>query len=264
MRGVYQDRRVGPPRITDLVEHARHSGLFLDFDGTLSEIVSTPGEARALPGLGPVLERLAAEYRTVAVVTGRRTKEVAELVRAPVRFFGLYGLEEAGGPHPPTATAAAMAEAFPEIERAAGYVPGAWVEPKGTSAAVHYRGTVDAEAARRVLVERLGRVARDRGLELLEGKRVIELLAGPRPTKGEVVERVASAEGLRYVLVAGDDLADLDAFAAVDRLDAAGVRGLKVGVRSEEAPDRLLREADLVVEGPRGLLALLENLVPSA
>jgi trehalose 6-phosphate phosphatase len=75
-----------------------------------------------------------------------------------------------------------------------------------------------------------------------------------------VIERVAGEERLEYVLFAGDDLADLDAFAAMDRLAEGGVTGLRVAVRSEETPDALIEAADVVVEGPRGLLELLERM----
>jgi trehalose 6-phosphate phosphatase len=258
---VYQDGRVAPPRIEDLAEDAEHTGLFLDFDGTLAEIAPTPEEARAISGLGRVLERLAGRYAVVAVVSGRPARQVAGLVEASIRFYGLYGLEEASGPAPGSRSlSGAMVAALPEIERAAAYFPGSRVEHKGVSAAVHYRGAADPDSARRVLLERLGRVAARHGLHVLEGKRVVELVAGPRPGKGEVIERVALEERLEHILFAGDDLADLDAFAAVDRLGERGVTGLRVAVRSEETPDALVEAADVVVEGPRGLLELLERM----
>jgi trehalose 6-phosphate phosphatase len=262
---VYQDGRVAPPRIEDLAEDPEHTGLFLDFDGTLAEIAPTPEEARAISGLRPVLERLAGRFAVVAVVSGRPARQVAGLVEADIRYYGLYGLEQASGPGTGSvAPSEAVVVALPEIERAAAYVPGARVEHKGVSAAVHYRAAPDPGSARRVLLERLGRVADRHGLHVLEGKRVVELVAGPRPGKGEVIDRVAGEERLEHVLFAGDDLADLDAFAAVDRLAEAGVSGLKVAVRSRETPDALVEAADVVVEGPRGLLELLERMAGPA
>jgi trehalose 6-phosphate phosphatase len=262
---VYQDGHVAPPQIEDLAEDAEHTGLFLDFDGTLAEIAPTPEEARAISGLRPVLERLAGRFAVVAVVSGRPARQVAGLVEADIRYFGLYGLEQASGPGTGSvAPSEAVVTALPEIERAAAYVPGARVEHKGESAAVHYRAAPDPGSARRVLLERLGRVADRHGLHVLEGKRVVELVSGPRPSKGEVIERVAREERLGHVLFAGDDLADLDAFAAVDRLGEAGVSGLKVAVRSQETPDAMVEAADVVVEGPRGLLELLERMAGPA
>lgn len=243
-----------PPTIEELAADPARTGLFLDFDGTLSEIAPTPEDARAIAGLGPVLDRLAARYGVVAVVTGRPSSQVAALIEAPIRIYGLYGTEGDGRAQPE------VTDALREIERAAAYVPGARVERKGPFAAVHYRAAPDHEAARRILLERLGEVAARHGLAVIEGKRVVEVVGGAVPDKGLVVESVAVEEGLRRVLVAGDDLADLGAFAALDRLAPAGIAGLRVAVRSAEAPDRLLEDADLVVDGPRGLFELLDEL----
>jgi trehalose 6-phosphate phosphatase len=78
--------------------------------------------------------------------------------------------------------------------------------------------------------------------------------------KGDGVRRVVAESGARAVVVVGDDLGDLPAFAAVAQLSAEGHEGLRVAVRSEEAPPELLTSADLVVEGPEGVLAFLRLL----
>ena len=88
---------------------------------------------------------------------------------------------------------------------------------------------------------------------------VLELAPADTPGKGAVVLRQASARGLDAVLYAGDDEADLDAFAALDRL-APATATAKVAVRSAETPNALLEAADIVVEGPAGLLTLLRTL----
>lgn len=258
---MYQDSPVTPPRLRDLRDHPDQAGVFLDFDGTLSEIAPTPEDARAVDGIAPVLERLASRYRVVAAISGRPAAEVATLLEAPIRVFGLYGLEDERGPAPDgEERRAGIERALPAIERAAGYVPGATVERKGLSAAVHYRAAAEPALARRVLLERLQGIARGYGLDVIEGKRVIELTAGPRPRKGDVLTRVAREEGLRHVLYAGDDLADLDAFGALDALAGEGVGCVRVAVRSAETPERLIERADVVVEGPGALLDLLAEL----
>ncbi|MGH2525982.1 MAG: trehalose-phosphatase, partial [Actinomycetota bacterium] len=125
------------------------------------------------------------------------------------------------------------------------------------SIAVHYRQSPDPVAARRTLAVALQRVATEGGLDLIEGKMVIELVPHGRPTKGDAVERLAGRDDLGAVLFAGDDLADVDAFVALDRLQSRGVMTLRVAVRGDETPFELLDAADVVVEGPRALVALL-------
>jgi trehalose 6-phosphate phosphatase len=65
-------------------------------------------------------------------------------------------------------------------------------------------------------------------------------------------------------VMAGDDRGDLVAFDAVAELAASGLGGLRVAVRSAESPPELLALADLVVEGPEGLRALLEGWAAGA
>jgi trehalose 6-phosphate phosphatase len=101
-------------------------------------------------------------------------------------------------------------------------------------------------------------------MDLVEGKMVLELVPTDRPMKGGAVERIAGEAALEAVLFAGDDVADLDAFAALDRLSARGLTAVKVAVRGPETPAPLLEAADLQVEGPEGLVALLRDLLPDA
>ena len=186
-------------------------------------------------------------------MTGRRAEEVAALLSVPgLRYEGLYGLQDSA----PELLLAVL----PQVERGAAAVPEAWVEDKGVSVAVHYRSAPDPVRARVALLAALEPVATDAGMELVEGKMVLELVPADRPMKGGVVERIAGETDLEAVLYAGDDIADLDAFAAVDRLAAAGLATVKVAVRSDETPAVLIGAADLVVEGPQGLVDLLRWL----
>lgn len=225
----------------------------LDFDGSLAAIVARPGDARPVQGAREALAALIGRYRVVAILTGRRSEEVAELINVPgLRYFGLYGMEEAA---PELLTAVGSV-----AEAAAAAVPGAWVEDKRASIAVHYRQAPDPAQARASLVRSLREVASSAGLEVVQGKMVVELVPAGRPRKGGAVERLAGEHALRAALFAGDDEADLDAFDALDRLRSKGLLAVKVAVRGEETPPGLVDSADVVVEGPEGLVELLRQL----
>lgn len=237
---------------------ARPVGVLLDFDGTISDIAPTPEEARPVPGAREALETLAAAGAVVAVISGRPALDVASLVGARVRYVGLYGLEDEGGPVAPARELVAALEAvLPEVERAAALVPGSRVEQKGLQVAVHYRGSPEPDAARRVLMARLGPVAEAHGYRLLEGKKVVELAAAGGPNKGDVLLRVARTAGLGAALYAGDDVADLEAFGALDRLAEEGVIVVRVAVHHPEAPAALLEAADVVADDPTAVVGLL-------
>jgi trehalose 6-phosphate phosphatase len=240
------------------------AGIVTDFDGTLSPIAPTPEAARADDGAAEALADLAAVYALVAVVSGRRAEDVASLLGHPpgVRILGLYGLEDRDGPAGPAPSHGAIDGVLPDVERVAGAVPGARVERKGAHVAVHYRGSADPEQARRVLLTELGDVGRSAGLRVLEGKKVVELAPADGPTKGDAVRRLVERHGIRAVLYAGDDVADLQAFDAVRTVRSDGVAGITVAVRSAETPAPLIDRADVVIEGPQGMVDLLRRLLP--
>jgi trehalose 6-phosphate phosphatase len=231
------------------------AGIFLDFDGTLSDIVSRPELARPRPEASNVLSRLAREYAVVAVVSGRPAQDVRSLLGLDqIAVYGLYGLRE-GGPPPP-----GLREVKAAFLAAADDVEGAWVEDKGQSLAVHYRAAPDPRAAEEVLATRLAAVAARFGLALLPGKMVLELAPRDTPGKGAVITRECRSRGLEACLYAGDDRADLDAFSALDRMRDEGLTVAKVAVRSQETPREVVDAADVVVEGPAGLVQFLARL----
>jgi len=229
-------------------------GIFLDFDGTLSEIVSRPEQARPLPQALPLLAELADRYELVAVISGRPKEQIEALVDvARVEVFGQYGIES--GP-----SAGLGLDVRADVERAVSTIEGAWVEDKVASLAVHYRAAPDPAGAEARLRPSLQAVADRHGLILLPGKKVVELAPADTPGKGTVILREARARGLAGCLFAGDDQADLAGFHALDQLRADGLAVVKVAVRSEETPADLVEAADEVVERPAGLLELLGRL----
>jgi trehalose 6-phosphate phosphatase len=61
----------------------------------------------------------------------------------------------------------------------------------------------------------------------------------------------------------GDDVTDLDAFRTLQQLVAEGglAHAVRVGVGSEDGPDSIREQADIVVEGTDGVKELLAALV---
>jgi trehalose 6-phosphate phosphatase len=68
--------------------------------------------------------------------------------------------------------------------------------------------------------------------------------------------------GVRTALFGGDDVTDLDGFAALTALVEEGKldHAVRVGVRSAEGPPEIVREADLVVDGIEGFQRVLAEL----
>ena len=234
-----------------------------DFDGTLAPIVADPREARAHPGAVAGLRVLAGVVGTLAVITGRPAEEAVELggfESVPgLIVLGHYGLErwEDGaltGPGKLPGVEAARGR-LPGVLAGAGAPEGVWVEDKGSAVAVHTRRTADPVGVLAALKEPLAGLAADVGLVVEPGRMVIEL----RPAgmdKGAALTALVAERKAGAVLFAGDDLGDLAAFAAVRALRGDGHPGVTVGSASGEVSE-LAAEADLVVDGPGGVAALL-------
>jgi trehalose 6-phosphate phosphatase len=234
---------------------AAHGGLFLDFDGTLSEIAAMPELARPAPGVPEVLEALAARFALVAVVTGRSRAELLGLLSVSgVQILGLYGAEDAVSLPP------VPADLRRDVVEVAGSVPGARVEDKGASLAIHVRGVKAPGPALARMEPPLRSVAERAGYTLLPGRQVLEVAPRAMDDKGRAVRAAVQARALRAVLYAGDDRSDLGAFDALDAMRKSGLLTCKVAVTSSEAPAELVERADLAVAGPKGLLSLLGDL----
>ena len=91
---------------------------------------------------------------------------------------------------------------------------------------------------------------------------VIELRP-PGADKGQALRELAARRRPSATLYCGDDLGDKPAFAAVRELRADGIPGLVVCSGSAEVTE-LADEADLVVDGPEGVVALLTALADAA
>lgn len=253
---------------TRLAAQAGAVALCLDFDGTLSPIVDDPDEARPLPGVVELLGPLAARFAAVALVSGRPADYLVRHAAAPgVRYLGLYGLQEIRDgqvwvdPRLETARPAVVAAERDLRDSAAVRDSGAHLEDKEFAVAVHTRRVADPPRWASRIDRAARQIAERHGLEVVLGKLVWELRPAVHSDKGDAVRRVVADSGARAVAVAGDDLGDLSAFAAAAQLTAKGAHGLRVAVRSAEAPPALLTEADLIVDGPQGLLEFLRRLV---
>jgi trehalose 6-phosphate phosphatase len=250
-----------------LAERAGEVALCLDFDGTLSPIVEDPQAARPLHGIVELLEPLADRFAAVALISGRPAAYLAEHAAAPgVRYLGLYGLQEIHDgqvqvdPRLEAARPAVLAAHQDLRDSAAVRDSGAWLEDKEYAVAIHTRRVPDPDRWAAPVDAAAREVADRHGLEVVPGKLVWELRPAVRSDKGDAVRRVVAESAAREVVVIGDDLGDLAAFAAVAGLTAEGGDGLRVAVRSAEAPPALLAEADLVVDGPLGVLDFLHWL----
>ncbi len=231
-----------------------------DFDGSLAPIVDHPPDARPLPGSMECLSDLSRRIAEVAVISGRPLSFIERFAPEGITIFGLYGLEVSRfgerSEHPEAAGwRQAASEAATEAEAAS--IESMLVELKGTSLTLHHRARPDAAAEVWELAQRLGSAT---GLEPRWARASVELHPPIGEDKGAVLGRLAEGRS-GGVFFAGDDLGDLPAFAALDRIRETGRPTCSVAVASSEVPQEVLEAADHRVEDPDGLLAVLMALL---
>ncbi|MFD9848767.1 trehalose-phosphatase [Streptomyces parvus] len=246
----------------------------LDFDGTLADIVPDPEQARAHPGTVEALAALAPKVAAIAVITGRPAGVAVRyggFAGVPglehLVVLGHYGAERwdavTGTVHAPAAhpgVTAVRAE-LPGVLHEFGAWNGTWIEEKGQAVAVHTRRAQDPQAAFESLRGPLGELAAKHGLIVEPGRLVLELRP-PGMDKGVALAGFVAELDAESVVYAGDDLGDLAAFAAVEKLRGEGpdgIPGLLVCSGSAEVPE-LAERADLSVPGPAAVVDFLAAL----
>ncbi|MFJ9415579.1 trehalose-phosphatase [Streptomyces sp. NPDC101227] len=266
----------GREGLAALLSHPERAVIALDYDGTLADIVPDPETARAHPGATAALGRLVPHLSAAAVITGRPAAVAVRLggfASVPglghLTVLGHYGAERweaaTGTVHapPPHPGIAAIQGELPGVLDASGVWHGTWVETAietkgGRAIAVHTRRAADPQGAFDRLRGPLAALAERHGLIVEPGRFVLELRP-PGMDKGVALADWIHETGATTVLYAGDDLGDLAAFAAVEKLRSEGLTGILVCSGSNEVSE-LAERADLVVDGPTGVVGLLGAL----
>ena len=215
-------------QVQDIASLGGHVAIFLDYDGTLTPIVSRPENAWLSQSMRQALQDLAGRV-PVAILSGRDMNDVRRRVNIDgIVYAGSHGFDIAG---PGGLRRELGAEYLPELDRAEkelhqaiGGVPGAQLERKRFSIAVHYRNVKDnyvPEVARAVETV----AARHRELRRINGKKVYELLPNVDWDKGKAMIWLLDTldldrKNVRPIYI-GDDTTDEDAFRALEHRGVA-------------------------------------------
>ena len=245
------------------------AAILLDVDGTLAPIVRHADDAHVPePTRGPLIA-VAKRYGLVACVSGRQAAIARRIVSlGTITYVGNHGAEILRG-------GATEVEYDPEVaawaRRVQDFARRAMTdelrrlrvreEDKEAIVALHWRGAPD-EAAAEAAVMAVGAEAQAAGFWTHHGRKVLEIRPPVAIDKGRGIARLLAGAHIDAALYAGDDLTDLDAFAALRarRDEGALTTALCVGVASDETPPALAQSADLLVDGPAGVRALLSTL----
>ncbi len=202
--------------------------LFLDFDGTLVDIVARPDLTRTSPHLIEMLDKTHARLNgALAIVSGRPLRDIDRLL-APLTLpaAGGHGIEHRDG----TGCVESRCQAaIPDVARRqfAALVASdsrLILEDKGYSLGLHYRQAPELESMVRAALNDITATLGPK-FSLQDGKMVLEL----RPMgidKGSAIEKFMTEAPFsgRHAIFIGDDVTDEDAFVVVNRMHGTSAK----------------------------------------
>lgn len=221
--------------IHEIARSGDRLAVFLDYDGTLTPIVSRPQDAWLSESMRETLRSLAARV-PVAILSGRDLDDVrGRMLVDGIVYAGSHGFDiaSAGGLRREFGAAylPVLGAAEAELREMLDDIPGAQLERKHFSVAAHYRNVKENDAFK-VAVAVDAVAARHRELRRINGKKVYELLPDIDWDKGKAVlwllETLDLERGNAPPIYIGDDRTDEDAFRALEK------RG--VGILVSEQP----------------------------
>lgn len=208
--------------INEIARSGNRLAVFIDYDGTLTPIVSRPEEAWLSESMRQTLRTLAARL-PVAILTGRDLDDVRGRVHVDgIVYAGSHGFDIAGAGGLRRELGAAflpvLDTAEAELREALDDIAGAQLERKHFSVAAHYRNVNESDASG--IEQAVDAVARKhRELRKINGKKVYELLPDIDWNKGRAVlwllETLELEGGEAFPIFIGDDRTDEDAFSAL-------------------------------------------------
>jgi trehalose 6-phosphate phosphatase len=233
--------------------------LFLDVDGTLLDIAPTPDSVRVDPALVGLLRELDRAFDgAMALISGRPIVEIDDLFEPLfLCVAGVHGCERrdaSGHWYRPAFVGTDLEPMRTDLRHFLRPFHGTLLEDKGCALAVHFRQAPHLEEKLRLRLSAY--LSRMRDFELLDGDHVIEIkpVTHNKATAIEAFMQEAPFAGRSPVFI-GDDITDLDGFAAVRRLNgqALSVGDRVVADRHFKTPSAVREWLEtLLLETPRG------------
>ncbi len=187
--------------------------------------------------------------KQVVILSSRAPAELARLVSIP----GALLIGDSGLPPPSPEEVQALKTFNAQAANLLGTTPGAWIEIKPASSAVHFR---NASVSGEELLYLLQPLLEQTGLYGGLGRKVIEVHA-PNAGKGSALESLLARLKPEGLVCMGDDENDRSVF---DVASKSAIPHLCVGVGSAEVPQDLFEHCDLVVDGQAEASALLRSI----
>ena len=231
------------------IQRTRNLFLFLDYDGTLTPIVSRPDLALCPSGVKRHLEKLRDLPRvSLAVISGRSIEDVRDKIGVSgITYVGNHGLEveNLAGRYKNILGSARKKELeriTQNLQNSLEKIPGILFEDKGPILSVHYRNVPKEFFAKILQIIEAELQQWRKRWKMASGKKVLEIQPNINFNKGKAVKEILRSFPSPELLpiYVGDDQTDEDAFRV---LKAKGI-SVFVGM------SKLSSGADFFLKGP--------------
>lgn len=234
--------------------------FFLDYDGTLTPIVSRPELAVISGEMRAIVAKLSQIY-TTAIVSGRMREDVMkltgiqELIYAGSHGFDIQG-PEVSMVHPEAKKLIpVISEVIEKLKAEISDIPGLLIEEKKFSVAVHYRLVDESKYLPQIRKVVQNTVKGNKSLRFMSGKKVFEILPAIDWDKGKAIRWIMQALKIDWanssVIYIGDDTTDEDAFREV--------RTRGTGILVSDEP--IISSADFRLTSPDEVKRLFEKII---
>jgi trehalose 6-phosphate phosphatase len=203
-----------------LVSDLRKCAILLDIDGTILDMAPSPQQVTVPTGLRRTLSRLAVlTADAVALVSGRSLADI-DRIFSPLRLAAIGGhgaeIRAVAGAAPRLRVGPLSATLRRKLAGVAELAPGILVEDKGYSVALHYRQAPEKKDAVCALAETICADLPPGLIEILPGKRVVEIKPAGINKADAVCElmRRPPFAGRKPIFI-GDDTTDMPVFGII-------------------------------------------------
>jgi trehalose-phosphatase len=206
------------PRVAAKLNSRGSATVFLDFDGTLVNIVPRPDQVKVLPETRNILKKMSHNERLrVVIISGRRRHEIQHFIGLEhVVYLGLYGWEKGGAVHLSLKEEIDLVRAHVTLAEKLAKVPGVWIETKQISLSVHVREARPQDTRKIQRIVRSVLRTFQSTLRLQQNIRDYEIMPRSACNKGDAVRKCLASGTSRGTIPIffGDDYSDEPAFVA--------------------------------------------------
>ncbi len=246
----------------------KNTAIITDIDGTISEIVPTPGEAVVNADMKQAIVKLKEKFKLVGVISGRSVYKAQEMVGVDgILYVGNHGMEYIfDGEY---FLVPEVKEYLSQIKQCGGqlneelcHIPGILFEDKGICHSIHYRQCNNPEMVRSKIIKSIQNSPHSKNLQISEGRKLVELKPPSSYDKGTIINKIIEEYDLKKIIYLGDDITDVDAFKRLNELEKDQIiRSVSVLVISKEIPTHIKNSASFFLLNIKEVLRLFRWLL---